>query len=501
MQLCAFQKRMASNKNSQASSSSENPLSPIVLQKQQGKIDEFFIKKPNGTGEENKSGREIAGDLASPQTEDDKTIKDMLKDIMGQLKPMNEMNVKLDQILKDVTQLKVDVKKNKTDIGGLKSSLECTQRTVGDLQMDVNVLRKNASSVEQFVVKEKVLHTQIKTLEKKVTDMETYSRRENLIFYGIPEKQNEDLLEVIMCVIVDRLQIKDARQRIRIVRAHRTGKSTSRKGTIRPILVRFHYFPHAIEVFGKRACLKGDSRKEPTEGAQQLCDGRRLSGSSNGPVCSGISQDFPASIANKRFQLKQVLKLAKVLDDHATLRADKLVVKGTEYSIQECYKIKDIDIHSIGTQTKANAVLFHGRFSPFSNFYPCLFNHEGVEYQSMEQFYQHRKALHFNKGLLATQILLTDDPVEVKHLGASVYEGTWNDSTALATMTIGLRCKFQQNAVLAKLLMDTGGKQLIECNVHDDFWGNGLHIRDKKVLKGKGKNHLGQCLMKVREEL
>ena len=39
------------------------------------------------------------------------------------------------------------------------------------------------------------------------------------------------------------------------------------------------------------------------------------------------------------------------------------------------------------------------------------------------------------------------------------------------------------------------------CNVHDNFWGNGLHFRDKKALKGKGKNHLGQCLMKVREEL
>ena len=495
---------MSSNNKSGSSSTGEKPLSPIVLQKQQGKIEEFFIKKPNVTGQDNSSDKEIAGDSASPQAKDDNTIKDMLKDVLEQLKPMNEINEKLDKILKDVTQLKRDVNQNRTDIKGFKTSLESTQETVSDLQNDVTVLKKNVSSAEQFVVKEKVLHSQIRSLEEKVTDMETHSRRENLIFYGIPEKHNEDLFEVIMCVIVDMLQIKDARQRIRIVRAHRTGKlpkqATSSKARCRPVLVRFHYFPHVMEVFGKRASLKGEHTKEPT-GVQQVHGSRRLSESSSGSVCTGISQDFPASIASKRYQLKQVLRLAKQLDDRATLRADKLVMKGTVYSIRECYNIKDIDIHSIGTLTKANALLFHGRFSPFSNFYPCSFNYDGIEYQNVEQFYQHKKALHSNRGLLAAQILLTEDPVDVKHLGATVDGSTWNDSTALATMTIGLRCKFQQNAVLSKLLMDTSGKELIECNVHDNFWGNGLHFRDKKALKGKGKNHLEQCLMKVREEL
>ena len=50
-------------------------------------------------GEENRSDVEIAGDLTSPQAEDDKTIKIMVKDIMGQLKPMKEMNEILDKVL------------------------------------------------------------------------------------------------------------------------------------------------------------------------------------------------------------------------------------------------------------------------------------------------------------------------------------------------------------------------------------------------------------------
>ena len=389
---------MALNKNSLSLTTDENPLTPIVLQKQQGKIDEFFIKKPNSTGEENRIDVEIAGDLASPQIEDDKTIKEMLKDIMGQLKPMKEISEKLDKVLRDVNQLKGDVIQNKTNINDLKASLETTQETVGDLQSDVTALSKKVSSAEQFAIKEKVFQNELKTLEQKLINMETYSRRENLIFYGIPEKRGEDLIDVIMCVIVDRLQIKDARQRIRIVRAHRTGKlqRTSNKPGGRPILVRFHYFPHAMEIFGKRASLKSDRRKE------QVHDGIGPSGTLSGTVCTGISQDFPVSIANRRYQLKQVLKIAKEVDDRASLRADKLIFEGAAYSIQECYKIKDIDIHSIGTLTKTKAVFFHGRFSPFSNFYPCSFNLDGVEYHCVEQFYQHKKALHSNKGLLAT---------------------------------------------------------------------------------------------------
>ncbi len=53
--------------------------------------------------------------------------------------------------------------------------------------------------------------------------------------------------------------------------------------------------------------------------------------------------------------------------------------------------------------------------------------------------------------------------------------------------------KFTQNPTLAKLLVDTNDKVIIEGNTWGDiYWG---------MCKGKGENHLGKILMKVREEM
>ena len=50
----------------------------------------------------------------------------------------------------------------------------------------MTVLKKDKLAAEQFVVKEKVFQSQIRSLEHKVLDMETYSI-ENLVFYGVLE--------------------------------------------------------------------------------------------------------------------------------------------------------------------------------------------------------------------------------------------------------------------------------------------------------------------------
>ena len=397
---------MAMHKKAQSALSDSPPVSPIVIQKKQINIEEFFVKKMDGKEKDKSDIVEMGSveneDTTSTQVGGDKSIKQMLQDIMVKLEPVDEMNLKLDKMLKDINQLKGDVEENKTDILELKTSVECAQATVSDLQGGVTVLKKDKLAAEQFMVKEKVFQSQIRSLEQKVLDMETYSRRENLIFYGVPEHEGENLYETIMCVIEERLQIHDAKQRMKIVRIHRIGKlsshSESNKTNSRPIMVRFHYFPHAMEIFRKRAELK------KFLGAELEHEQRGLSGGSNVPVCTGISQDFPISISNMRNQLKQVLKVAKKCDKGAFLKVDQLSFKGSTYSLQQCYSVQELDIHSIGTVKRPTAVLFHGCFSPFSNFYPCSFSHNGIQYQCVEQFYQHQKAIHANKGLVATKI-------------------------------------------------------------------------------------------------
>ena len=55
-----------------------------------------------------------------------------------------------------------------------------------------------------------------------------------------------------------------------------------------------------------------------------------------------------------------------------------------------------------------------------------------------------------------------------------------------------LDCKFTQNPVLKLKLIETGSKKLIEGNTWGDtFWGMSSRT-------GKGRNALGQLLMKLR---
>ena len=125
-----------------------------------------------------------------------------------------------------------------------------------------------------------------------------------------------------------------------------------------------------------------------------------------------------------------MLKVAKKCDRGAFLKVDQLSFKGSTYSVQQFYNVQELDMHSIGTVKRPNAVFFHGRFSPFSNFYLCSFSHNGIQYQCVEQFYQYQKAIHASKGLVATKILLVEDPVDMKHLGDSVDRSNWSDTTA-----------------------------------------------------------------------
>lgn len=60
-------------------------------------------------------------------------------------------------------------------------------------------------------------------------------------------------------------------------------------------------------------------------------------------------------------------------------------------------------------------------------------------------------------------------------------------------MLTGLRHKYQQNPLLAQVLVESGDRLLVENVSFDSYWGNGKD--------GEGANKLGLCNMIVREEI
>lgn len=89
-------------------------------------------------------------------------------------------------------------------------------------------------------------------------------------------------------------------------------------------------------------------------------------------------------------------------------------------------------------------------------------------------------------------IRLCCSPGEAKRLGRKATLRLDWEKVKLTIMEDLLRQKFAWKELKEKLL-STGDEELVEGNTWSDtFWG---------VCNGKGENHLGKLLMKIREEL
>ena len=86
-------------------------------------------------------------------------------------------------------------------------------------------------------------------------------------------------------------------------------------------------------------------------------------------------------------------------------------------------------------------------------------------------------------------------PAKSKKAGRQVLLRPDLEEVKVGIMEEIVRAKFTQNEDLKALLLATGDAYLEEDNTwHDTYWG-------VDARTGKGQNHLGRILMKVREEL
>ncbi len=132
---------------------------------------------------------------------------------------------------------------------------------------------------------------------------------------------------------------------------------------------------------------------------------------------------------------------------------------------------------------------FDGDFRFLSNFHPCKVEMDGVEYSSTEHAYQAAKTLVPEER---DKIKNAPSATHAKRAGKNIeVRPDWNE-VKLSVMEDLLRKKFAIQE-LKELLLSTKDAELAEGNWWGDtFWG---------ICKGKGENHLGKLLMKIRDEL
>jgi ribA/ribD-fused uncharacterized protein len=134
---------------------------------------------------------------------------------------------------------------------------------------------------------------------------------------------------------------------------------------------------------------------------------------------------------------------------------------------------------------------------------------DNVHYSCNEQFYYDAKAKYYKDYESEVEILATHDPVAIKRIGKAIGDSgndqKWHDTAeGFEAMHSGLRCKFEQNPYLRRVLLSTGDSILGEANPYDSTWGIGMSATNPKAFEQDqwtGKNHLGDLLMAVRQDL
>lgn len=131
---------------------------------------------------------------------------------------------------------------------------------------------------------------------------------------------------------------------------------------------------------------------------------------------------------------------------------------------------------------------FRDEYFFLSNFYPVEIKLDGIVYPNAEAAFQAQKTFDVEER---RKFSMLRNPVQAKRLGRKVkLRDDWEE-VKLDIMTEVVSQKFLQHPHLIEMLLQTGDEELVEGNKWGDrFWG---------VCKGKGENHLGKILMKIRD--
>ena len=411
----------------------------------------------------------------------------LLKDILKQVKPIPGIVTAIDDIKSKLDGLTTKVDDHETRITTVEQQSAANFQEIADLKKTVETLQISIPSNNVNLLKLKN-----EKLENKIDAMENHSRRENIIFNGIAESEAENCKSLVYDVLVDNLKITDARDRIKFTRVHRIGKLRLVAGKPdqkpRPIIARVMYYPHKLEIMDKRKLLYANENGEDAanEGAS----------SSN----IYIFHNYSEKVRRARRALGPVLKKAREYDNSAHLHEDKLLYKGNQYQIHQLYDL-DFNVDDIHTQVKMDYVSFLGRLSPLSNFHPVNIVIDGQAFNCVEQFYQYCKAVKANQLNIANEILLTDDPVQMKRLGDRLQIDQWHGKTSDDVMRTALLAKFNLPR-FRRYLKSTEQRTIVEANKYDRYWACGLSSDNPNIRYSKswqGKNKMGELLMNIRD--
>lgn len=239
-------------------------------------------------------------------------------DIMQALRSMSinieQMSVKLNKLdtierrLTDLernsTSVNTELKEMKVKVDGIESSMSFINKQYEDQRKEISDITKSVSEItnaNNTMMKElNSMRSDFENLNERHLDLQMRSMRDNLIFEGILETQEENTEEILKEFLKSEMNITDEPQ---FHRVHRMGRKT--QGRPRPIVAKFVLFT---------------DREKVRKAAATTLRGKPF----------GINEQFPKEINDRRKLLYPQYKQAKRQGKKAVMVADKLYVNGMQ---------------------------------------------------------------------------------------------------------------------------------------------------------------------------
>lgn len=141
------------------------------------------------------------------------------------------------------------------------------------------------------------------------------------------------------------------------------------------------------------------------------------------------------------------------------------------------------------TQT-INFYSTNDEYGEFSNFAAFPIKLDGLVWPTSEHYFQAQK---FDDTAYCEKIRKAKTPMIAAQLGRDrkmKLRRDW-ESVKVDVMFKAVTAKFSQYEELKNMLLETGDARLVEHTENDSYWGDGGN--------GRGRNMLGQLLMRVRD--
>jgi len=359
------------------------------------------------------------------------------------------------------------------DIGDILKSLAFTEEKLEEKVKTIDKLEEENGMLKNELA---VMRRQNNTLHSSIVKQEDYSRRENILISGIKETKDENCFDIVVDIF-EQIGVG----RVFIQNCHRVGPQkqpadpNSPSNHCRNIVVRLLHYPDKLRILKLRQNL---------------------------PRGIYINEDYSAETSRRVMVMRNVHKEAKKSDKNSKLIKDKVIYKNKQYTLENVNTM-GINLTKLGEKTDQQHLAFAGRFSQLSSLAPCPIEKDGIQFNSAEQLYQYEKCLDHDNLDAAAAVMSATEPEDVLAVGSRIKVKTdWINTKGVAIMEAGLKAKFKSERMKNKLL-STGSKVLL-CATRDPVWGIQEAFTSSSVLQPdthRGKNLLGNMLMKIREGL